>query len=110
VALSPQAKPKTLELYRRFMAEKSLDEAAIDRHLRAIGVDPAAAKAGGSTPEIDKQIADVRALAQALAIEGTPAFVVGDRMIPGADIPALRAAIAQAKGGELKAAPNPDLS
>jgi protein-disulfide isomerase len=109
VALSPAGMPKNIELFERFMAEKALDEAAIDRHLRAVGVDPAAARAGGASPEVKKHIADTRALAQALAIEGTPAFIVGDRMIPGADIPALRAAIAEAKTGKLKTAPSPQL-
>jgi protein-disulfide isomerase len=109
VALSPAGKPKNLELFERFMAEKSLDEAAIDRHLRAVGVDPAAARAGGATPEVRQHISDTRALAQALAIEGTPAFIVGDRMIPGADMAALRAAIAEARTGPIKTPGSPKL-
>ena len=32
-----------------------------------------------------------RALASALKIDGTPAFIVGDTIIPGADMAALRA-------------------
>jgi protein-disulfide isomerase len=47
---------------------------------------------------IERQILDAHALAEALKIDGTPAFIVGDTMIPGADIAALRAAIAKAKG------------
>jgi len=109
VALSPAGKPKNLELFERFMAEKALNEAAIDRHLRAVGVDPAAARAGGSSAEVKKHIADTRALAMALGIEGTPAFIVGDRMIPGADMAALRAAILEAKTGELKSPGSPKL-
>ena len=109
VALSPVAKPKSLALYERFMGEKALSEAAIDRHLRAVGVDPAAARAGGSSAEVKKHIADTRALAMALGIEGTPAFVIGDRMIPGADMEALRAAILAAKAGDLKTPGSPKL-
>jgi protein-disulfide isomerase len=109
VALSEQAKPKTLALFQAFMGEKALDEAAIDRHLRAVGVDPAAAKASGGSEAVAKQLNDVRALAQALAIEGTPAFIVGDRMIPGADLEALKAAIAEAKTGQLKTPGSPTL-
>jgi hypothetical protein len=45
----------------------------------------------------------------ALGIEGTPAFIVGDRMIPGADMAALRAAILEAKTGELKSPGSPKL-
>lgn len=103
VALSPAGKPKTLELYRRFMAEKSLDEAGIDRILREVGVDPATAKAGGETPEVQQQIRDIHELAQALQIEGTPAFIVGDTLISGADIAALKRAIAEARAKDMKA-------
>ena len=109
VALSPAGMPKNIELFERFMAEKSLDEAAIDRHLRAVGVDPVAAKAGGATKEVQQHIADNRQLAMALDIEGTPAFIVGDRMIPGADMAALRAAITEAKGEKLKTPGSPTL-
>ncbi|KRB44785.1 MULTISPECIES: DsbA family protein [unclassified Phenylobacterium] len=106
VALSPVAKPKTKALFTAFMAEKALDEAAIDRHLRAAGIDPAIAKKEGASEAVQKHIADTRALAQALAIEGTPAFIIGDRLIPGADMAAVRAAIAEAKTGTLKTVPN----
>ena len=106
VALSEPAKPKTLKLFEAFMAEKALDAASNDRHLRAAGVDPAAAKAAGESAAVQKHIADTRELAQALAIEGTPAFIIGDTMIPGADIAALRAAIEEAKTGKLKTVPN----
>lgn len=102
VALSPAGKAKGLALYQSFMAEKALDEAAIDRLLAAAGVDPAKARAAGESAAIQQHLADTHDLAQALGIEGTPAFIVGDKMIPGADLPALRAAIAQAKAGNLK--------
>jgi len=104
VALSGPARAKTLDLYRAFMGEKALDEAAIDRHLRAVGVDPAAAKTAGASPQVQKQLADTHQLAAALNIEGTPAFIVGDRMISGADIPALQQAIAETRAGNLKTA------
>lgn len=102
IALTGPAKAKALVLYRSMMAEKALDEAAIDRHLAAAGVDPAQARKAAQSPEIAKHLADVRALAQALKIEGTPAFVVGDTLIGGADMPALKAAILKAKTADLK--------
>ncbi|WP_332771468.1 DsbA family protein [Phenylobacterium sp.] len=102
VILSPKAKPKTLELHRAFMAEKALSEDSIYRHLRAAGVDPAAAKADGRGAAVMKHLADTRALAGNLGIDGTPAFIVGDRMISGADMAGLRAAIAEAKTANLK--------
>jgi protein-disulfide isomerase len=104
IALTPQAKSKGLELYQAWMAEKALDEDALDRHLQAAGIDPATARKAAADPAVERQILDTRALASALHIEGTPAFVVGDNMVPGADLPALRAAILQARAGDLKKA------
>ena len=102
VILSTKAKPKTLELHSAFMAERALSEESIYRHLRAAGVDPEAAKADGQGPAVMKHLQDTRDLAGALGIDGTPAFVVGERVISGADLAALRAAIAEAKTGRLK--------
>ncbi|HZZ69819.1 MAG TPA: DsbA family protein, partial [Phenylobacterium sp.] len=76
------------------MSEKALDDAALDRHLAELGLDPATARKDAEHPLIERQILDGHALAEALKIDGTPAFIVGDTMIPGADLPALRAAIA----------------
>ena len=103
VALSPAGKAKGLALYQSFMGEKALDSASIDRHLVAVGINPAQARAAGESAAVQKHISETRELAQSLGIEGTPAFIVGDRMVPGADMPALRAAIAAAKAGDTKA-------
>jgi protein-disulfide isomerase len=107
VALTPAGKAKGLELFKAFMAQKPLDEAAIDRILVAHGLDPAAVRKAAASPEIEKQIADVRALAVNLKIQGTPVFVVGDVMVPGADMAALRAAITQVQAAEIKPAGQP---
>jgi protein-disulfide isomerase len=98
MVLTPVAKPKSLALYGDLMAAKPLNQAAIDRIFLKHGVDPAVARQQAADPAIQKQLQDVRTLAQALRIDGTPAFVVGDEVIPGADIEALKAAITKAKG------------
>ena len=102
IALTPQGKAKGLDLYGRWMAEKALDDAAVDRHLAGAGLDAAAVRKASTDPAIERQILDTRALATALKIDGTPAFIVGDTMIPGADLAALKAAITQAKAKDLK--------
>lgn len=102
IALTPAGKAKGLALYNLWMAEKALDEPALDRHMTAVGLDPAAVRKAADQPEIARQLLDTRALASALNIEGTPAFIIGDTVIPGADIPALQAAITRAKAGDLK--------
>lgn len=102
VALTPAGKAKGLDLYKAWMAEKALDDTILDRDLTAAGLDPASARKAALDPAIQRQILDTRALATSLKIEGTPAFVVGDTLIPGADLAALRAAISVAKDGGLK--------
>jgi protein-disulfide isomerase len=100
-ALTAQGKAHGLALYQAWMAEKPLDEAGIDRHLAQLGLDPAQVRKASASPEIARQVAEVRDLAKNLNIRGTPAFIVGDTMIPGADIAALKAAITQARAGDL---------
>jgi protein-disulfide isomerase len=102
IALTPQGKAKALDLYQGWMGEKALDDAAVDRHLAAAGVDAAAARRAAADPAIARQILDTRTLASALRIEGTPTFVIGDTLVPGADMSAVRAAILQAKASDIK--------
>jgi protein-disulfide isomerase len=84
-------------LYRDFMAARPLDEAAIDRILAAHGVQPASLDEPDARAAHDAQLLAVRRLAVSLGAEGTPAFVVGDTMIPGDNMPALDAAIKKAR-------------
>jgi len=98
VALTRAAKTKGVELYQTLMADKTLNDESLDRHLTELGIDPVQARKDAGHPQIDRQILDVHALAVALHIDGTPAFIVGDTMVPGADMPALKAAIAKARG------------
>jgi protein-disulfide isomerase len=88
MALTSDGKAKGLALYKSWMNDRALDEAALDRHLAEAGLDPARVRKAASDPAIETQLADVRDLAKRLGLEGTPAFVVGDYLIPGADIAA----------------------
>ncbi|MDB5428241.1 MAG: protein-disulfide isomerase [Phenylobacterium sp.] len=99
IALTDSAKAKGVELYKALMADRALDDAALDRHLAEVGVNAAAARKDADQPLIARQLLDTHALAVALKIDGTPAFIVGQTMIPGADMSALRAAIASARAG-----------
>ena len=102
IALTPVAKAKGLQLHQAWMADKSLTQAGIDRHLTEAGIDPKVAREQAKDPAIERHLIETRQLAQNMHIEGTPAFIVGDTMIPGADMSALRAAILVAKAGDLK--------
>lgn len=99
IALTREAKAKGVALYKVLMDDKALDDAALDRHLAEVGIDAKAARADAEHPMIQRQLLDTHALAEALKIDGTPAFIVGQTIIPGADMNALRAAIAAARNG-----------
>jgi protein-disulfide isomerase len=102
MALTPAGKSKGLELYKAWMGDNGLDEPGLDRHLVAAGLDPAAVRKAAAAPEITEQLNDVRQLAGALGLQGTPAFVVGDYVIPGADVDALKSALARTKAAAMK--------
>jgi protein-disulfide isomerase len=96
-ALGAGRQGKFFDIHQRFMAEKAIDRAALPRLLKAGGIDAAKAQAAGADAAVTKHLADNHALALALGIEGTPAFLVGETLVPGADIEALKAAIARAR-------------
>ena len=86
-------------IHRTFMSAKGLNDAMIDDIARKYGVDPVASEAPAPRDKADAQIADIHKLANNLSIDGTPTFIVGDTVVPGEDIDALKAAIAAARKG-----------
>ena len=53
-----------------------------------------------NSPEIDDSLARTAELAKALGITGTPAFVIGNNLVPGAaDLETMRTLIGQAREG-----------
>lgn len=55
----------------------------LSRLANTLGHDADAILAEMDSPEVDRRIADTRALAQALQISGTPTFVFGDQLVRG---------------------------
>ncbi|MET0336426.1 MAG: DsbA family protein, partial [Caulobacter sp.] len=96
-ALGAKAQGKYLDAHGRFMAEKSLDAAGVDRLLKEAGIDVEKAKLDGQNAAVTQQLKDIHDLAVALGVDGTPAFFVGDTVVRGADIDGLKKAIADAK-------------
>jgi protein-disulfide isomerase len=92
-ALGAKAEGKYLPIHFAMLAEKSLDDEAIDRILKENGVDPAKAKAVGADEASTKQLADNHELAKVTGVNGTPAFVIGDTMVAGWDPDQIQAAI-----------------
>lgn len=79
-------------------ARGNLDEAAVMRIATTVGLDVQRLRRDMTSPAIQAQIVAALALAQELGINGTPAFVIGDRLISGAvDVGVLRGAIARSR-------------
>lgn len=75
-----------------------MSDAQIRQIARDVGLDVEQLEEGMQAPEIDEIIDRSHALAQALGISGTPAFVIGDTLVPGAiDQATLKRLIAQAR-------------
>lgn len=83
-----------IALHKAFMAAKPLDDAVATRIITAHGLDPAAVRREQASAARKQYLRDVHGIAGGLGIEGTPAFIVGDTLIPGADPEALKTAIA----------------
>lgn len=95
VALAAKAQGKDyVGLYEGFMTQHGLTDEDIDRIAAAKGVDLATLPA--LQAKDSAQLADVAGLAQKLAIDGTPGFIVGDEIVHGEDFDGLQAAIAKA--------------
>jgi protein-disulfide isomerase len=82
-AIGAKAQGKYMEVHSAFLEEKNLDDAAIDRILKAKGVDVAKAKAIGQEASTTAQIEEIHALGRASGVTGTPAFIIGDKVIAG---------------------------
>jgi protein-disulfide isomerase len=65
----------------------------------AVGLDVDRLKRDISSPQIDAVLKSNHALAEALEITGTPGFVIGDQIVPGAiELSSLRDLVAGARG------------
>jgi protein-disulfide isomerase len=83
-------------LYKDFMSTKGLDATSIDQILQAHGVNAASLADPATQVQARAHMAALKQLAITLGIDGTPAFIIGDTLIPGEDPDALKAAIKQA--------------
>ncbi len=101
LAALAQGQAKYIAFHRALLAERGpLDEANVLRVATSAGLDAVKIKNDMAKSEIDDSLKRNLALAHALDIRGTPAFVIGSELIPGAvDAAALRSAIDKARGG-----------
>jgi protein-disulfide isomerase len=77
-----------------------MSEARILETAQKVGIDPNTVKAKMADPEIQKKIEQNHDLARTLQINGTPAFIIGDKLTPGAvDAATLREMVKAARAG-----------
>jgi protein-disulfide isomerase len=85
VALAVKMQGKYWEFHRAMLESSGqANEASALRTAEKVGIDMAKLKKDMASAEVKKEIEDTRALAAKLGIQGTPHFMVGDRIIPGA--------------------------
>jgi protein-disulfide isomerase len=89
------------ELHTKLMsAQGDFSERRIFALAKEAGVDVERARRGMDAPEIEQALAANMELAQALGITGTPGFVVGKQLAPGAiDYDTLKRFVAEARKG-----------
>jgi protein-disulfide isomerase len=63
--------------------EGKVNKAVVDEAAKAQGLDPDRLSKDMTAPETDAMLARNHELAQSLAINGTPAFIIGDQLVPG---------------------------
>jgi protein-disulfide isomerase len=79
-------------------AGQSLDEAQVLEIAAGVGLDTRRLEQDIRDPAIQEAIARNLQLANALGITGTPSFVIGDRVVPGAvDLRTLQGLVARAR-------------
>jgi len=83
-SLAARAQDRYLPFHLALMGARDLSLDAIMRLAESVGLDTERLASDMRSPEIEAQIQANYALAHELGIEGTPAFVVGDELIPGA--------------------------
>jgi protein-disulfide isomerase len=95
------ASDKYPALHDRIMAlsARAINEESVMAEVKAIGLKPETVRQKMQDPSVLKEIERTHELAEALRIRGTPSFVVGDTLIPGAtDEESLKQAVAAARG------------
>jgi protein-disulfide isomerase len=85
VALAAKMQGKYWEFHRAMIeSQGQANEASALRTAEKLGLDMARLKRDMNSADVKKEIDDTRALAAKMGIQGTPHFIVGDKIIPGA--------------------------
>ena len=101
-ALAANKQGKYAAFHRAAMAIKGqLDDSALFKTAGSVGLDVERLKHDMESPDIEAALQANLALAAALNIRGTPGFVIGDQIVPGAiGLDALKHLISDARSGK----------
>lgn len=83
-ALASRRQGKYWEFHKALMAERRVNEASVTEVAERIGLDVEQLKADMNAPEVQEVIDRNMQLAEALGLRGTPAFLIGEQLLPGA--------------------------
>jgi protein-disulfide isomerase len=100
-ALAARLQGKYVEFHNALMSTRGqFNEEVLMRVAGTVGLDTAKLKTDMATPAIEAALKGNRELADALTIHGTPAFIIGGSVYPGAmDLDALKQLVAAARKG-----------
>lgn len=85
VALAARAQGKYWQVHKALLSARGRANAKTALKIASkLGLDMEKLKRDMTSPEVEKEISDTRKLAQEMGINGTPHFVIGDKVIAGA--------------------------
>ncbi len=84
-ALAAQKQGKYVEFHDAMMSNSGrLSPEGVDATAKQVGMDVARMKEDMKSPDVSQELQEVQVWAQRLGVNGTPAFVIGERLVPGA--------------------------
>ena len=106
-ALASRRQGKYIPFHKALMqATEQVSEETVMEVARTVGLDTEQLRADMQDPAIQEAIARNLQLADALGITGTPSFIIGQEIVPGAvDLRTLQSMIARARRGQDPGAP-----
>ena len=85
LAVLKEARDKYLEFHRTLLSSRGQVDGERALQVAAdLGLDVEKLKAGAALPEVNRMLGDAQQLAARLGVNGTPGYVVGEEVIPGA--------------------------
>ena len=100
--LISQGPEKYAALHEALMAlQGGITDVSLDASIEGVGLDPAVIRTAMDDPEVERRLGATRALAEKLAISGTPTFVFDDRLVRGyLPLAQMQAVLAEARAAE----------